>query len=325
MLERAIQLGLAIVAIPLVLVAYQVVADRGLRLLPRRVRGAIEPWVWVGPAAALFMLFLLLPALDTAYLSLLDRRSERFVGLDNYATALSSSDFLVAVRNSAAWLIFLPLVAVFVGLLMAVLTDRVRYGRAARATLFVPVAISSVAGAVIWRFMFDYRPPGAPQTGTLNAALTSLIPGAEPQAWLINAPANSAALIVAAVWMTAGFCMVILAAGLKGIPAELLEAARVDGATEWQAFRGVTLPLLAPTITVVLTTMAITALKSFDIVYVMTSGNYDTDVVATRMFKELFSSRDIGSASAIAVLLMLAILPVMAWNLANFRRQESAR
>lgn len=323
--ERAVQLLLAVVAIPAVLVAYQVIAERVLRLAPQRLRKLIEPWLWVGPATVLFMIFLLLPALGTAYLSLFDRRSMEFVGLDNYATALSSPDFLVAVRNSAAWLVLLPLVAVAAGLLMAVLTDRVPYGRAARATLFVPVAISSVAGAVIWRFMYDYRSPGAAQTGTLNAALTSFVPGADPQPWLINSPANSVALIVAAVWMTAGFCMVVLAAGLKGIPAELIESAQVDGATEWQAFRRITVPLLAPTITVVVTTMAITALKSFDVVYVMTSGNYDTDVIATRMFKELFSSRDIGYASAIAVLLMLAVLPIMIWNLAGFRRQEAAR
>jgi len=323
--ERAVQLVAAIVAIPVLLVAYQVLAERALRLLPRRVQRVVEPWLWVGPAAALFFVFLLFPALDTVYLSLFDRRSTQFVGLDNYTNALSSPEFQVALRNTAGWLVLLPLVAVAVGLLMAVLTDRVRYGRVARATLFVPVAVSSVAGAVIWRFMYDYRPPGAPQTGTLNAALTSLVPGAEPQAWLIDSPMNSGAIIVAAVWMTAGFCMVILSAGLKGIPRELLESARVDGATEWQGFRRVTLPLLAPTITVVVTTMAITALRSFDLVYVMTSGNYDTDVLATRMFKELFSSRDVGHASAIAVLLMLAILPVMVWNLGDFRRQESVR
>jgi alpha-glucoside transport system permease protein len=323
--ERAVQLVLAIVAIPALLVAYQLVAERGLPLLPRRARGLVEPWLWVGPAAALFFVFLLLPAFDTVYLSLFDRRSEQFVGLDNYSKAVQSPDFLIAVRNSAAWLLLLPLVAVVIGLLMAVLTDRVPYGRAARATLFVPVAISSVAGAVIWRFMYDYRPPGAAQTGALNAALTSLVPGVVPQAWLINAPLNSAMVIVAAVWMSAGFCMVILAAGLKGIPVELLDSARVDGASEWQSFRLVTLPLLAPTITVVVTTMAITALKSFDLVYVMTSGNFETDVIATRMFKELFSSKDVGYAAAIAVLLMLAILPVMVWNLGSFRRQESAR
>jgi alpha-glucoside transport system permease protein len=323
--ERTVQLVLAIVAIPALLVGYLVVAERGLRFVPRPVRRMVEPWVWVGPAAILFMVFLLLPALDTVRLSLFDRRSAQLVGLENYANALSDPDFHVAVRNSAAWLILLPLVAVAVGLVMAVLTDRVRYGRAARATLFVPVAISSVAGAVIWRFLYDYRPPGAPQTGTLNAALTSLVAGAEPQAWLINAPTNTVMVIAAAVWMSAGFCMVVLSAGLKGIPAELLESARIDGASERQAFRLVTLPLLAPTIAVVVTTMAITALKSFDVVYVMTSGNYETDVIATRMFKELFSSRDVGYASTIAVLLMLAILPVMVWNLGSFRRQESAR
>jgi len=273
----------------------------------------------------LVLAFLVIPALNTLYLSFMDADSTRFVAGENYAHAITDADFLTAIRNSVVWLVALPALAVALGLAMAVLTDRVPYGTAARSMLFLPVAISAVAGGVIWGFMYDYRPPGAAQTGTLNALLTSFVPGAEPQSWLVSASTNNGALIVATVWMTAGFCMVILGAALRGIPDELLEAARVDGANEFHIFASITLPLVAPTITVVTTTMAILALKVFDTVYVMTNGNFGTEVIATIMFKELFSARDYGRASAVAVILMAAIVPIMIWNLRSYRREEAAR
>jgi alpha-glucoside transport system permease protein len=214
---------------------------------------------------------------------------------------------------------------VSLGLLIAVLTDRVSYESAAKAIIFLPMAISFVAAGVIWKFMYDYRPPGLPQTGTVNAMLTTVVPGFQPQAWLINPPLNNLALIVAAVWVWTGFCMVILSAGLKGISNDVLEAARVDGANEWQVFWRVIFPLLGPTITVVATTMLITALKAFDIVYVMTNGNFETEVIANRMYKEMFNVRDFGRASAIAVVLLVAIVPVMLLNLRRFREQEAIR
>src|SRR5215208_7379998 len=173
--------------------------------------------------------------------------------------------------------------------------------------------------------MYDYRPPGVPQTGTVNAVLTALIPGFEPHAWLINPPLNNLALIVVGVWTWTGFCMVILSAALKGIPTEVLEAARVDGASELQIFRRIIVPMISPTIAVVVTTMVIFALKAFDVVYVMTNGNYDTEVIANRMYKEMFNFRNFGRASAIAVLLLAAIIPVMMLNVNRFRAQEEGR
>ncbi|MBA3778969.1 MAG: sugar ABC transporter permease [Chloroflexi bacterium] len=321
--ERAAQLALAVLLVPAVLVLYLAAVEGAVRVLPSRRQGQVRPWLWIGPAIVLVAVFLVIPAINTAYLSLLNSDSTAFVGADNYRYAASDPGLLSAIQNSLVWLISLPLLAVTAGLAMAVLTDRVPYGRAARSILFLPIAISAVAAGVIWRFMYDYRPPGAAQTGTLNGLLTGLIPGAEPQTWLINSLTNNGALIVATVWMQAGFCMIVLAAGLKGIPDELLEAARVDGANEWQLFRRITLPLLMPTVTVVATTMAIIALKAFDIVYVMTNGNFDTDVIATRMFKELFSARHYGRASAIAVILMAAVVPIMIWNLRSFRQQQA--
>jgi alpha-glucoside transport system permease protein len=247
------------------------------------------------------------------------------VGLENYIYVFTTGNMLTALRNNLLWLVFFTLFTVVLGLLIAVLADRVRYESVAKAIIFLPMAISFVAAGVIWRFMFDYRPPGTPQTGTLNALVT-LIPGAGPHAWLIEGPLlNNAALIFVGVWMWTGFCMVILSAALKGIPVEILEAARVDGANEWQVFWGITVPLMSSTIAVVATTMIIFALKAFDIIYVMTAGNYNTNVIALRMYQALFNERNIGRASAISVILLAFIIPVMIINIRRFREQEALR
>jgi alpha-glucoside transport system permease protein len=321
MAERALQVIAASLAIPVVLFAYLAATEMLVRLVPFRRQGQLRPWLWVFPGLTFLGVFLAFPLLNTVALSVFDATSSSFVGLDNFGRIATDPAMRGAVANSLVWLLALTGVTVAFGLVLAVLTDRVRYERAAKAVLFMPLAISFVAAGVIWRFMYDYRPPGSPQTGTLNATINAF--GGEPVTWLTGPPLNTAALIAATVWMFTGFCLVILSAALKGLPAELLEAARVDGATEPQVFRRIIVPLLGPTITVVATTMAISALKAFDIVYVMTSGNFGTEVIATRMYKELFSSRDLGQASAIAVVLLLVVVPVMAWNLRAFRRQDA--
>jgi alpha-glucoside transport system permease protein len=189
--------------------------------------------------------------------------------------------------------------------------------------VFLPLAISFVGAGVIWKFMYDYKPLGQPQTGTLNALVTSL--GGNPVPWLQGWPLNTVALIVVAAWVWTGFCMVILSAALKSINSELIEAARVDGANELQVFGRIILPLLLPTIAVVATTMVITSLKAFDIVYVMTNGQFDTEVIANRMIKELFSFGQPGRASAVAVVLLVLIVPVMLVSIRQYRQQEAVR
>jgi alpha-glucoside transport system permease protein len=323
--DRLALAGIVVVGVPIALVGYIAVVELLLRSVPPRRQGPLRPWLWLIPALAFLVVFLVYPVFNTAYLSLLGPSSERFVGLANFAYVFTDPTMLMALRNNLIWLVFFTLLTVLLGLLIAILSDRVSYESAAKAVIFLPMAISFVAAGVIWRFMYDFRPPGAPQTGTVNAVLTTLVPGFEPQAWLINQPWNNLALIVAAVWVWTGFCMVILSAGLKGISAEVLEAARVDGANEWQVFRRVIFPMLGSTLAVVTTTMLITALKAFDIVYVMTNGNFETEVIANRMYKELFNVRDFGRASAIAVVLLVAIVPVMLFNLRRFREQEAMR
>jgi alpha-glucoside transport system permease protein len=313
----------AVVGVPAATAGYVVLAERLIELMPDRRRGAVRPWVWIAPALLLLAVFLVYPAVQTIWVSLTDASATNFVGLENYLYVFGDPVMLTALRNNVIWLLFFTGVTVALGLLIAVLADRVPYEGVAKAVVFLPMAISFVAAGVIWKFMYDYRPPGLPQTGTLNAVMTGL--GFEPQAWLINTPGNNLTLIAVAVWTWTGFCVVILSAALKGIPGEVLEAARVDGADEWQIFRHVILPLISPTVAVVTTTMVIFALKAFDIVYVMTNGNYDTEVIANRMYKEMFNFRHFGRAAAIAVVLLVAIVPVMLMNVRRFRFQEETR
>jgi alpha-glucoside transport system permease protein len=232
---------------------------------------------------------------------------------------------LIAFRNNLFWLLFFTAATVTFGLLIAVLTDRVRYEAVAKAVIFLPMAISFVAAGVIWKLMYEFEPAGQTQTGTVNALFMAILPSFEPQAWLFNRATNNAALIVIGVWMWTGYAMVILSAGLKSIPEELLEAARVDGANEWQIFGRVTMPLLQSTVAVVTTTLIINVLKVFDIIYIMTNGSLGTEVIANRMYKEMFNFRHFGRASAIAVILLLAVIPVMVINIKRFREQEALR
>lgn len=211
-----------------------------------------------------------------------------------------------------------------VGVVVAVLADRVRYEAVAKAAIVLPTAIPFVAGAVVWRFMYQYQPPGLPQTGTVNAVWTA-ISAAAPVAWLVENSTNNVALITVGVWMTAGLATVIVSAALKSIPAELHEAARVDGASAWQAFRHITLPHLRPAIVVTATLLAVTAFKAFDIVYVMTNGNFDTDVIANTMYRQLFVDQHYGRASAIAVLLAVLAVPILLLNARAARAERDNR
>jgi alpha-glucoside transport system permease protein len=321
--DRLITALIVVIGVPAVLFGYIALTERLIQFAPERLQGRVRPWFWLAPGILFLAVFLVYPTLYTAYLSLLDRASQDFVGLENYVYFFTTSDTLISLRNNAIWLVLLTAFAVGGGLIVAILVDRVRYESVAKSVIFVPLAISFVGAGVIWRFMYDFRPPGTPQTGTLNGMLDAV--GLDPVPWLINAPFNTVALIIVAAWIWTGFCMVILSGALKGISTELLEAARVDGANELQVFRSITLPLLMPTIAVVATTMIITSLKAFDIVYVMTNGAFDTEVIANRMYKELFAFGQPGRASATAILLLLLIIPVMAINIRRFRQQEAIR
>jgi alpha-glucoside transport system permease protein len=320
---------LGLLAVPALVTAaqlgYIVAAEAAITRLPPGRQSRVRPWMWLAPALVLMAVFLVYPAVQTLYLSLLGPRSDSFAGLRNYVFALTSPEMRPALRNNLLWLVAFTAGTVGFGLAMAVLADRVRYEAAVKSALFFPMAISFVAAGVIWKFVYEFRPGGTPQVGLLNALLVGLVPGFQPVAWLVHPALNNLALIAVGIWVWVGFCLVILSAALKAIPAELLEAARVDGAGEGAVLARVILPLLGPTITVTATTMVIFALKAFDVVYVMTNGNFGTDVIANRMYKEMFNFRDFGRASAIAVLLFVATVPAVVANIRRFGRQESMR
>ena len=316
-----------VIGVPAVLVAYIWATERLLSFTSERWRRRIRPWLWLLPALAFLGFFLIYPTIRTIIRSFQSKSelSPQWVGLKNYRWFFTNSDALSALWNNVLWLTFLTLFVVGGGLLIAVLVDRVRYESIAKSVIFLPLAISMVAAGVIWKFMYDFKPPGTQQTGTLNAAIGGV--GLGPVAWL-QSPGwrlSTFAMIMIMVWMWTGFAMVIISAALKSIPLELLEAARVDGASEWQTFWRITFPLLGPTLAVVATTMIITSLKTFDIVYTLTNGNYNTDVIANLMVKEMFTFGDFGRASAVAVVLLLAIVPIMAFNIRRFRAQEAVR
>lgn len=324
-MDKLLYLLVATLGVLLVPILYLALAEWLLGRLETRLAGRIRPWAWILPALLFLGAFLVYPTLSTVVSSFRDATGRAWVGLSNYAFVFTNHETLSSMWNNLLWLIFLTGFAVVFGLFTALLADRVGYGGGVKMVMFMPQAISFVAAGVIWRFMYSYQPEGLPQTGTVNALLDAIVPGFQPVAWLINPATNNFALIFVGVWTVAGFCMVILSAGLRGIPEEILEAARVDGATEVQSFWRITLPLMMPIVVVVATTMAINALKVFDIVYVMTNGNYNTDVIANQMYKQLFITRDGGRASAIAVVLLLTIIPVMIANINRYRAQAGGK
>lgn len=287
------------------------------RFAQGRLRQRLLPWIFLAPALLLLLAYLVIPTVLTVYVSLLDARSQTFVGLSNYVSLFTDKGMGEALRNNIFWLVGVTGVSVSLGLLIAVLADRVRYETVPKTLIFLPMAISFVGASVIWKFIYAFRPAGTAQIGLLNGVVTSL--GFEPVGWLVERSLNNFALIAIMIWLQTGFCMVLLSAAVKGIPHEIVEAARMDGANEAQIFWRITVPMIRSTILVVSTTTVLLVLKVFDIVYVMTAGNQGTEVIASRMFKEMFSFRHYGRGSAIAVILLLAVIPVMVANIREFR------
>jgi alpha-glucoside transport system permease protein len=283
----------------------------------RRVR----PYMFIGPAVVLLLGYLVIPAVATIIASF----TEKGAPGKTWGYVLTSPDMWLAFRNNLIWLVLGTGGSVGIGLAIAALFDRIKREALAKVFIFLPLAISMVGAAVIWRFMYAWQPPGEPQFGLINAAWTAV--GNDPVAFMQvqSPPVNTLALIVIMIWLQTGFAMVVLSAALKGVSGEVLEAARSDGANERQVFFRIVLPMIRPTIIAVATTVSIAILKVFDIVYVMTGGRFETEVIANRMFNEMFAFRNYGRASAIAVILFLAVIPIMIVNIRNLRRQGIGR
>jgi len=305
--------------------------------LPDLWRARLLPFVFVGPAMAILAWYLAIPTLRTFWISLFDRdgppeglsflqllSSESFVGLSNYVAVFTEKLMLEAFRNNLMWIVFGSTFSVIFGLLIATLADRSSFEKLAKSMIFLPMAISFVGASIIWNFIYEYRPANQPQIGLLNSIIVGL--GGSPQAfpqWVDIAPWNNLFLIVIVIWLQAGFAMVLFSAALKGIPEELLEAGRIDGATEIQIFFRIMIPYIQGTIISVWTTIIIFTLKIFDVVWVMTGGQFGTHVIATQFYRQSFTNRNSGFGSAIAIVLLIAVIPVMIYNLKQFREREA--
>ena len=299
--------------------------DWMIHRLPEHLQERVRPFAFVGPAVVLLGVFLLYPTINTFILSFKDARGEEFVGFDNYVS-LFEGDTLLALRNSLAWVIVVPLFSVVIGLGFAVLSDKL--GRKSEALsktfIFMPMAISFVGASIVWRFIYNFRPEGfGEQIGLLNGFMTAI--GQEPVAWLLQEPWNNFYLMVILIWLQTGFAMVILSAAIKSVPEDILEAARIDGASEYKVFTRVVVPSIMSTVVVVTTTVIITVWKVFDIVFVMTGGRFGTTVVAEKMVTEFFTFRNSGTGAALAVILLLAVIPLMVANVKRFQEQEATR
>jgi alpha-glucoside transport system permease protein len=300
--------------------------NRAVDWFPARYREGVRPYVFVGPALVVLAVFLVYPVINTVMLSFRDARGGGFVGLENFSFVFSDASMLRSIRNTVGWIIFVPLAGTTIGLVFATLADRLRRGEAvAKSMIFMPMAISFVGAAVTFQFIYSFRPEGfGGQIGLLNGIMEGL--AQDPVPWLQERPWNNLMLMVIMVWIQTGFAMVVLSAAIKSIPDEIIEAARIDGASELQVFRRIIVPSILPTIAVVVTYMVINALKVFDIVYVIGSPEINqTEVIAERMVRWFFIGNHDGRGAAIAVILFLAVIPIMAWNIRRFREQEAIR
>ena len=286
-------------------------------------RSNVRPWLFIFPALLFLVLYLVYPVIETLRLSLYDKYGQTFVGFSNYAWAFNDPGFWQAALNNLGWLIIVPFLSTAFGLIIATLADRLWWGGIAKSLVFMPMAISFVGASVIWKFVYAYKGPGQEQIGVLNAIVTAF--HLDPQPWITIPYLNSFLLMLILIWIQTGFAMVILSAALRGVPEETLEAARIDGANGIRIFFDIMIPQIWGTIVVVWTTITITVLKVFDIVYAMTNGEFQTQVLANYMYRWMFISGDYGRGSTLAVIIMLVVIPIMVWNIRRANAEEGTR
>lgn len=326
MAVKAITALLTVLAgVGLALVVYWLL-NKLAELLPGRWEDRVKPFLYILPAYAAITIYLLYPAVSTAINSFKDSASVEWVGFDNYTKLLQTTAFQQTLFNTLLWIIIVPAVTVVVGLAVAVLADRLgpRAEKYSKTIIFLPMAISMVGAATVWRFVYASNPEGETQIGLLNGVWTAF--GGAPVAWLQQSQfhLNSLLLMVILLWAQVGFSMVLLSAAVKGVPTETLEAARIDGANERQTFFKVVVPQIKGTIITVFITVTIGVMKIFDIVYVTTNGNFNTNVVGNEFYNQLTTNFNNGAAASIVVMLMLAVIPVMVYQVRHFRAEEAA-
>lgn len=294
---------------------------------PKRGRDVLQLAAFLAPALLLLAVGLVYPAVRTTILAFFSRQTANgsdFVGLDNFVWIFTQPEITVVIINTLIWVALVPTLSTVFGLAYAVFIDKSHGEKVLKSLVFMPMAISFVGAGIIWRFMYEYREVGfSEQIGLLNQILVWL--GHDPQPFLVNSPWNTFFLIVVMVWIQTGFAMVLLSAAIKGVPVDIIEAARLDGANAWQSFWNVTVPGIRGTLVVVVTTISIATLKVFDIVRAMTGGNFDTSVVANEMYTQAFNRGETGYGSALAVVLFVMVLPIVLYNIRVMRKQKEIR
>jgi len=295
-----------------------IVVDRA----PKRGHEKYQLAVFLLPAIVMLAVGLVIPAVRTTILSFTNAAGD-FVGLDNYKWMFTEDEALVTIRNTVIWTVLTPVLATGIGLIYAILIDKAKTEAISKSLVFMPMAISFVGAGIIWKFMYAYRGGENQQIGLVNQLIVWF--GGEPKQLLLDPPLNTFLLIVVMVWIQAGFAMVVLSAAIKGIPADIVEAARIDGVTPWSMFWQVTVPSIRGSLIVVLSTITISVLKVFDIVRTMTAGNFDTSVIANEMYSQAFRFREQGRGAALAVFLFVLVIPLVLYQIRVLRQREEAR
>jgi alpha-glucoside transport system permease protein len=297
-------------------------------LLASRASVKAQDWlkylIFLVPASLLLLIGLVYPTIRTMIMAFMDADSELFVGVDNFVWAFTIPEILVVLRNTAIWVLLVPILATGLGLAVAYMTDRMKRAAVVTSLIFMPMAISFVGAGVIWKFVYDYQPNKFKADIGLLSAISEAL-GFTPPNWLLEAPVNTLLLIVVMIWIQTGFAMVVLAAAMKNVPDEIVEAAMLDGAKPWTRFIRITMPMIRSTIVVVLTTTMIGTLKVFDIVRTMTGGNFQTNVIANEMYSQSFRAMDYGHGSALAIILFIGCLPIIAYNIRQLRLERTER
>lgn len=306
------------------------VLNSSIHKFPEKVKRKIEPYVFIGPVLLLIGLFIVWPTLQSIRLSFMEEEidgSTTWVGFQNYKDLFSEDYFLSMMINNLMWIAIVPILTVSLGLAIAQFANNVgkRQEKIFKSIFFMPMTISFVSAAVIWRYIYNYSPKGNRQVGLLNAIWVKL--GGQPEAWfqIETLKFNNILLMIVLIWLSAGYSMVLLSAAIKSVPEDTLEAGRVDGASTGQIFFKIVLPQIWPTAVAVFITVLIGAMKIFDIVLAMTGGNYNTTVLAQTFYLEYFIYGNTGKAMSAVVLLIMAVIPVMIYQVRNYRKVEAAR
>ena len=291
------------------------------KIISHRYENSIRSIIFIAPAFLVLFTFILFPVFETIRLSFYDKFGREFIGFDNYLWAIKDTEFRRSILNNLGWLLIVPTLSTFFGLVIANLTDRIWWGTIAKSIIFMPMAISFVGAGVIWKFIYDYRGVDDQQIGLLNAIVVSF--GLEPQAWLTIPIWNNLFLMAIMIWIQTGLALVIFSAALRGIPKETLEAARIDGASEFRIFWSIIIRFLEQTILVIWTIITLLVLKVFDIIYAMTNGQWQTEVLANLMYDWMFrGGGDTGRGSVLAFCILIGVIPILAWNLYRHKQDQ---